>query len=293
MSRPEAFDARSAEESASSSVMLAELRPQDMFKVQGVQFENSAKTGDFQLTQAQAQSVTEKPDTPAGKAMSEAVTGFQKELAERKAKNGKLAETDFGEILPKYYPKMKEAISLADTSAAQGRKEAADEYLRVKPDLQAFGKAFPQAMERFSNASNAVPVGEDEKVGKLLTELTGDKTAAERKSQIRQELAKYPDLTDSAEHLFKVKTDADAKFEKLNAAVEKMQTGLGQSLMFRGFYSQAITQGFGNPAEAEQATKEAQMISQLYVKAMTAPQTLFMPPEELVPPKPLPPLRQA
>ncbi len=278
---------------AETAVMMAKFDPESMLKMPAKFEKTSAQTGDFVLTQAQAQAPAEQPLSPAEKLMSETITAAKKELAERQAKTGTLGEADFKEVMPKYFPKMKEAMTLADTQAAEGRKTAAEEYLRVRPDLDKFKVEFPVAMERFGKASNAVPEAEAPKVGALLGELLSDKTAAARKAEIKTELAKYPDLADSAEAFNKVNVDAEAKFGKLYKGVEDMQSGLAQGLAIRGFYAESLNQSGGDPAEIAKVTNEAKAVAQLFMRAMQAPQTLFMPPEDLQPKKPLPPLQKA
>ncbi len=284
------------------SVMLAQAAPAmgefdpkmlEMPKVHNAVYQGGS---DFILTQnrVEAQSQNQQGvETPADKAMNEVMTSIQKELADRKAKNGSVGEADLKEVLPKYFPKMKEAISLADTQAAASRKIAADEYVRVKPDLQRFSTEFPKAMERFTNATEKVPDADGEKVDGLLTELTDAKTSAARKAEIRKDLAKYPDLADSTEALQKMTTEAEAKFGKLTQAVKDMTHGLADGLLHRGFYAQSLQQADGDPKEIERVAREAQAVQQLYIQAVKAPGTLYMPPEDLQPKKPLPPLQKA
>ncbi len=278
---------------AEPAVMMAKFDPETMLKMPAKFEKTSAQTGDFVLTQAQVPGAQQQEMSPAEKLFTETMTSAKKELDDRKAKNGKVDETDFKEVMPKYFPKLKEAITLADTQAAAGRKTAADEYTRVKPDLEKFAADLPKTMERFGKASAAVPEADGEKVGSLLTELVESKTADARKADIRKELAKYPDLADSAEALNKLSTDAEAKFGKLYKGVQDMQNGLAQGLVIRGFYGESLNQTGGDPKEIERVVKEAQAIAQLYVRAMQAPHTLFMPPEDLQPKKPLPPVHKA
>lgn len=278
---------------AEPAILMAKFDPETMLKMPAKFEKTAAQTGDFVLTQAQAPGAQQQESSPAEKLMSETITAARKELAERQAKNGKIEAADLKEIMPKYFPKMKEAITLADTQAAAGRKTAADEYLRVKPDLEKFAVDFPKAFERFGKASNAVPEAEQEKVGTLLGELIEDKASAARKAEIRKELTKYPDLADSAEALGKMSTDAEAKFGKLYKGVEDMQNGLAQGLAIRGFYLESLNQSGGDAAEIEKVANEAKAVAQIYIRAMQAPQTLFMPPEDLQPKKPLPPLQRA
>ncbi|MCC7529282.1 MAG: hypothetical protein IT342_12235 [Candidatus Melainabacteria bacterium] len=278
---------------AEPAIMMAKFDPETMLKMPAKFEKTSAQTGDFVLTQAQAPGAQQNELSPAEKLISETITAARKELAERQAKNGKVDAADLKEVMPKYFPKMKEAITLADTQAAAGRKTAADEYLRVKPDLEKFAVDFPKAFERFGKASNAVTEADGESVGSLLSELVESKTAAARKAEIRKELAKYPDLADSAEALNKMSTDAEAKFGKLYKGVEDMQNGLAQGLAIRGFYVESLNQTGADPAEIEKVKNEAKAVAQIYIRAMQAPQTLFMPPEDLQPKKPLPPLQRA
>lgn len=281
---------------AEPAIMMAKFDPETMLKMPAKFEKTSAQTGDFVLTQAQTQApeVQQKQEmSPAEKLMSETITAVRKELADRQAKNGKIETADLKEIMPKYFPKMKEAITLADTQAAAGRKTAAEEYLRVRPDLEKFAADFPKAMERFGKASDAVPQADEEKASDLLVELTDAKTADARKADIRKELAKYPDLAESAEALHTMSKDAEAKFGKMYKGVEDMQNGLAQGLAIRGFYFESLSQVEGDPAEVERVTNEAKAVAQLYIQAMKAPQTLFMPPEDLQPKKPLPPVHKA
>jgi len=183
---------------------------------------------------------------------------------------------------------MKEAITMADTAAAAGRKTAADEYLRVKPDLEKFSEDFPKAVERFGKASNAVPDADAQRVGGLLQELNDERTSDDRKAAIRKDLSGYPDLAESSEAFIKMSKDAETKFSKLYQGVIDMQTGLAEGLAFRGFYSTCLKQSNGDPAEIERINKEGEAVAQLYIQAMQAPQLLFMPPEDLQPKKPLP-----
>jgi hypothetical protein len=257
-------------------------------------FDNTSQAGDFVLTQAQAQApVEEQKLSPAQKLMDDTIASAKKELEERKNKNGTLSDADFKEILPKHFPKMKEAITLADEQAATGRRTAEAEYKRVGADLAKFGEDFPKAMERFATASDAVPEAEQEKVGALLSELTEDKTTAERKQAIRKDLAKYPDLADSAESVMNLTAESEKKFGPLFQAVEDMQQGLATGLTNRGFYATCLKQTDSDPKEIERVTKEAEALARLFVTAMQAPQMLFMPPEELQPKKPLPPVYKA
>ena len=279
---------------AEPAVMMAKFDPETMFKMPAKFEKTSAQTGDFVLTQAQTPGEQQQQElSPAEKLMNETMTAAKKELADRAAKNGKIEEADLREIMPKYFPKMKEAITLADNQAVTSRKTAADEYLRVKPDLEKFSVDFPKVLERFGKASDAVPESEEGKVGPLVEELVSDKTTAARKAEIKKELGKYPDLADSAEALNKMSTDAEAKFGKMYKAAEDMQSGLAQGLAIRGFYAESLNQAGGDPKEIERVLTEAKAIAQLYVQAMQAPQSLFMPPEDLQPKKPLPPLQKA
>lgn len=283
------------------SVMLAQAAPAmgefdpkmlEMPKVHNAVYRGG---GDFILTQNKAESPVQEQgaETPADKLMKEVMAGIQQELTDRKTKNGSVGEADLREVLPKYFPKMKEAITLSDTHAAASRKIAADEYVRVKPDLQKFAEEFPKVTERFSKAAGAVPEADGERVEGLLTELTDAKTAESRRAQIRQDLAKYPDLAASAEAGTKLTTDAEAKFGKLSQAVKDMTHGLADGLLHRGFYVQSLQQTGGDAAEIERVTKEAAVIQQLYLQAVQAPGTLYMPPEDLQPKKPLPPIHKA
>ncbi len=278
---------------AKATPALGEFEP-EMLKMPAKFEKTSAQSGDFVLTQAQAQTPGEQQQlSPAQKLMEETVTAAKKELEERKTKNGTLSDADFKEILPKHFPKMKEAITLADQQAADGRRTAEAEYKKVGADLAKFSEDFPKAMERVGKASNAVPESEQEKVGALLSELTNEKTSADRKEAIRKDLAKYPDLTASAEEVIKLSTDAETKFSPLFKAVEDMQTGLASGLSSRGFYAACLKQSDSDPQELERVTKEAQALAQLFIRAMQAPETLFVPPEELQPRKPLPPMHKA
>lgn len=257
-------------------------------------FDKTSQAGDFVLTQAQAQApVEEQKLSPAQKLMDDTIAAAKKELEERKNKNGTLSDADFKEILPKHFPKMKEAITLADQQAATGRRNAEAEYKRVGVDLAKFTEDFPKAMERFGKASDAVPEAEQEKVGALLSELTEDKTTAERKQAIRKDLAQYPDLAESAESVMNLTTESEKKFGPLFQAVEDMQQGLASGLANRGFYATCLKQTDSDPKEIERVTKEAEALARLFVTAMQAPQMLFMPPEELQPKKPLPPVYKA
>ena len=297
MTRSAALDANIANAAQADAEQTpftrAGFNPQDLLQTVQGKSERTAQ-GDMVLVQNGAKP-TELPQemTPAQKLMNETITAVQKELADRKSKNGTLGEADFQEILPKHFPKMKEAITMADTAAAAGRKTAADEYLRVKPDLEKFAVDFPKAVERFGKASQAVPEADSEKVGGLLSELTDEKTADARKAEIRKDLSKYPDLADSAEAFTKLSKDAEAKFSKLYQGVTEMQTGLAEGLAFRGFYAQCLNQSSFDTKEIERVNKEGEAVAQLYIRAMQAPQTLFMPPEDLQPKKPLPPLQRA
>ncbi len=292
MVRSAALDAPAATAAATeeSPFVRAGFNPEEMFQKTQVKFD-----GDKVLVQAQAPSeqALKEQQTPAQKLMTETLNAAEKELAARKAKNGSIGEADLKEIMPKYFPKMKEAVALADTQAAAGRKTAAEEYLRVKPDLEKFATDFPKAMERFGKASDAVPEAEGEKVGAMLTELNGEKTSAARKAEIRKDLSKYPDLAESSEALMKMSNIAEAKFGKMYQGITDMQTGLTQGLAYRGFYAESLKQSGGDPKELDRVTKEAQAVAQLYVRAMQAPQLLFMPPEDLQPRKPLPPVIKA
>ena len=127
----------------------------------------------------------------------------------------------------------------------------------------------------------------------MLTELNGEKTSAARKAEIRKDLSKYPDLAESSEALMKMSNIAEAKFGKMYQGITDMQTGLTQGLAYRGFYAESLKQSGGDPKELDRVTKEAQAVAQLYVRAMQAPQLLFMPPEDLQPRKPLPPVIKA
>lgn len=277
---------------AKSTPAMGEFNP-EMLKMPA-RFDKTSQAGDFVLTQSQAQApVEEQKLSPAQKLMEDTIAAAKKELEERKNKNGTLSDADFKEILPKHFPKMKEAITLADEQAATGRRTAEAEYKRVGADLAKFGEDFPKAMERFATASDAVPEAEQEKVGALLSELTEDKTTAERKQAIRKDLAKYPDLADSAESVMNLTAESEKKFGPLFQAVEDMQQGLATGLANRGFYATCLKQTDSDPKEIERVTKEAEALARLFVTAMQAPQMLFMPPEELQPKKPLPRLYKA
>jgi hypothetical protein len=278
---------------AQTAVSMAKFDPETMLRMPAKFEKTSAQTGDFVLTQAQAPTEQKQELSPAEKLMNETVAAAKKELDDRKAKNGTIGEADFREVMPKYFPKMKEAITLADTQAAAGRQTAETEYKLVKSDLEKFAVDFPKSMERFAKASSAVPETEQPKVGALLGELTEEKTADARKADIRKELAKYPDLAESAEAFTKVATDGEAKFAKLTKGISDMQEGLAQGLAIRGFYLESLNQSTFDTAEIERVTNEAKAVAQLYVRAMQAPQTLFMPPEDLQPKKPLPPVYKA
>ncbi len=278
---------------AQTAVIMAKFDPETMLRMPAKFEKTSTQTGDFVLTQAQVPTEQKQEISPAEKLMNETVTAAKKELDDRKAKNGTIGEADFREVMPKYFPKMKEAITLADTQAATGRQTAESEYKLVKPDLDKFAIEFPQSLERFTKASSAVPETEQPKVGALLGELTEAKTADARKADIRKELAKYPDLAESAEAFTKVATDGEAKFAKLTKGISDMQNGLAQGLAIRGFYLESLNQSTFDTAEMETVTNEAKAVAQLYVRAMQAPQTLFMPPEDLQPKKPLPPVYKA
>lgn len=297
MVRSAAFEApvenAAAAEADKSQFTRAGFNPQELLQQAQWKPERNVQ-GDMVLVQNEvAPGQAPEQLTPAQKLMNETIKDVQKELAERKAKNGTLGEADFQEILPKYFPKMKEAITLADTTAAAGRKTAADEYLRVKPDLEKFQVDFPKAVERLGQASNAVPETESAKVGGLLSELTDSKTSDERKAEIRKDLGKYPDLAESAEAFAKLSNDAEAKFGKLYQGITDMQTGLAEGLTFRGFYAKCLSQSSFDTKEIERINKEGEAVAQLYIRAMQAPHTLFMPPEDLQPKKPLPPLQRA
>ena len=277
---------------AKATPALGEFNP-EMLKMPA-RFDNTSQAGDFVLTQAQAQApVEEQKPSPAQKLMDDTIASAKKELEERKNKNGTLSDADFKEILPKHFPKMKEAITLADEQAATGRRTAEAEYKRVGADLAKFGEDFPKAMERFATASDAVPEAEQEKVGALLSELTEDKTTAERKQAIKKDLAQYPDLADSAENVMNLTAESEKKFGPLFQAVEDMQQGLATGLASRGFYATCLKQTDSDPKEIERVTKEAEALARLFITAMQAPQMLFMPPEELQPKKPLPRLYKA
>jgi hypothetical protein len=292
-----AFDApvanAAAVEAEETPFTRAGFNPQDLLqKTQGQS--DRAGQGDMVLVQHEVKP-TEAPQemSPAQKLLSETTTALQKEIADRKLKNGTVTEADLREIVPKYFPKMKEAITLADTAAINGRKLAADEYLRVKPDLEKFADDFPKAVERLGKASNAVPEADAERTAGLLSELTEEKTAEARKAEIRKDLSKYPDLAESTEAFVKLSKDAETKFGKLYQGVSEMQAGLAEGLAFRGFYLQCLNQSSFDTAEIERVKKEGEAVAQLYVRAMQAPQTLFMPPEDLQPKKPLPPTLRA
>ncbi|HNB24770.1 MAG TPA: hypothetical protein PKZ32_20280 [Candidatus Melainabacteria bacterium] len=278
---------------AKATPALGEFNP-EMLKMPTNFDKTAAASGDFVLTQAQVQAPGEGAQiSPAQKLMDETVAAARKELEERKSKNGTLSDADFKEILPKHFPKMKEAISLADQQAAEGRRTAEAEYKRVGADLAKFTEDFPKAMERLGKASSAVPEAEQEKVGALLTELTEEKTSAQRKEAIRKDLEKYPDLAASAENVMKMSTDSEKKLGPLFKAVEDMQVGLATGLTGRGFYAACLRQANGDPQEIERVVKEGQALAKLFVTAMQAPQMLFMPPEDLQPKKPLPPVLKA
>lgn len=278
---------------AKATPALGEFNP-EMLKMPTKFDKTSGQSGDFVLTQAQAQQPAEQQQmSPSQKLMDETVKAAKKELEERKAKSGTLSDADFKEILPKHFPKMREAITLADQQAANGRRTAESEYKRVGADLAKFSEDFPKAIERLGKASDAVPDAEQEKVGTLLSELTSEKTSSDRKDAIRKDLAKYPDLAASAEEAMKLNADAEKKFTPLFKAIEDMQTGLATGLSHRGFYATCLQQADGDPKELERVTKEAQALAQLFITAMKAPEQLFMPPEDLQPKKPLPPVYKA
>lgn len=277
-------------EAQESPFVRAGFDPQELLKQTPVKLD-----GDKVLVQnaAPTEQALQELQTPAQKLMTDTMEAAKKELTERKTKNGSVSEADFKEILPKYFPQMKEAISLADKQAAAARKTAETEYVKVKPDLERLSAAMPKAMERVGAALNTVPKDDQPKVGALLGELTDDKTAAARKAEIRKDLAKYPDLADSAEAFTKVSKEVEQKVAPLAKAITEMQVGLAQGLSFRGFYAESLKTADADPNEIQRVTKEAQAVAQLYVRAMQAPGLLFMPPEDLQPKKPLPPVYKA
>ncbi len=230
--------------------------------------------------------VSEK--TPAAKVMDETMTAAQKELAERRTKNGSISPEDLQEILPKYFPKMKEAISLSDAMASGARKEAEAEYKIFKPFVDQFERDLPAASKRTEAAAAKIPDSDREKVNPLVMELVDEKTTDKRKEEIRTDLAKYPDLVESVEGMNKLLTEFAAKSTKLENAVQTMQNSLQESLVIRGMYKASLEAGFGDRAELERVEKEAAVVQQLFKQAITDPRPLFVDPADLQPKKPLP-----
>lgn len=231
--------------------------------------------------------------SPAAVMMDATMTAAQKEVQERKAKNGTITPEDLKEILPKYFPKMKEAITLSDQTAATARKEAEEAYKVAKPAFETYPTELPKASQRLFAAAQAVPEAERAKVEPVLKEFIDEKATPERKAEIRKELAKYPDLIDSIEAVDTLQKDMSAKLEKLSTAVGTMQNSLAESLMMRGMYKGSLEAANGDMAESQRVEKEAAIVQELYKKAMTNPEVLFVDPTDLAPKKPLPPLRSA
>lgn len=210
--------------------------------------------------EAQAGGTKQVEKSKAIKIAEETLQAIQKDLQQRQKDNGKLEEKDVKEILPKYFPKLEEAVKEADSNFETVIGAAKPEWVKLRPELEQFQQKAEPIAAKFGAAAEKVAEADVEKVGGLIDEYGAKGTSDARKKEIEKDLSQYPGLLDSYLEMAKLRSDNAAMLDK----AQKIQAGVAQavkeSIVVRDLYAEALVDGGGDQTKAEKIAQESQLL---------------------------------